>query len=59
MSNQVNPGERNPIEDKFGQAKRVYRLKRLNVKLGNTSQSWVASIILVLKLVHLSEAALL
>lgn len=59
LSNQVSPGERNPIEGKFGQAKRAYGLDRVKAKLANTSQSWIASIILVLNLVHLAEVALL
>jgi len=58
LSNQVSPGERNPIEGKFGQAKRAYGLDRVKAKLANTSQSWIASIILVLNLVHLAEVAL-
>ena len=59
MSNQVSPGERNPIEGKFGQAKRAYGLDRVKARLANTSESWIASIILVLNLVHLAEVALL
>jgi hypothetical protein len=59
LSNQVSPGERNPIEGKFGQAKRAYGLDRIKAKLANTSESWIASIILVLNLVHLAEVALL
>jgi len=59
LSNQVSPGERNPVEGKFGQAKTAYGLDRIKARLSNTSQSWVASIILVLNLVHLAEVALL
>jgi len=59
LSNQVSPGERNPIEGKFGQAKRAYGLDKVKAKLANTSESWIASIILVLNLVHLAEVALL
>ena len=55
MSNQVSPGERNPIEGKFGQAKVAYGLDRIKARLANTSESWVASIILVLNLVNLAE----
>lgn len=55
LSNQVSPGERNPIEGKFGQAKTAYGLDRIKARLANTSQSWVASIILVLNLVNLAE----
>jgi IS5 family transposase len=58
LSNQVSPGERNPIEGKFGQAKVGYGLDRVRARLANTSESWVASIILVLNLVHLAELAL-
>ena len=55
LSNQVSPGERNPIEGKFGQAKTAYGLDRIKARLANTSESWVASIILVLNLVNLAE----
>lgn len=55
LSNQVRPGERNPIEGKFGQAKTAYGLDRIRARLANTSESWVASIILVLNLVNLAE----
>ncbi len=58
LSNQVSPGERNPIEGKFGQAKTAYGLNRVRARLANTSESWIASIILVLNLVHLAEVAL-
>ena len=50
----VSPGERNPIEGKFGQAKNAYRLNRIKARLKDTSQSWIASIILVLNLVKLA-----
>lgn len=59
LSNQVSPGERNPIEGKFGQAKTGYGLDRIKARLSQTSESWIASIILVLNLVHLAEVALL
>jgi hypothetical protein len=69
LSNQVSPGERpesfartgeaNPVEAKFGQAKTAYGLDRIKARLSNTSESRVASIILVLNLVHLAEVALL
>jgi hypothetical protein len=55
LSNQVSPGERNPIEGKFGQAKTTYGLNRIKARLAQTSESWVASIILVLNLVNLAE----
>jgi hypothetical protein len=46
----VRPGERNPIEGKFGQAKTAYGLDRIRARLSNTSESWIASIIMVLNL---------
>jgi hypothetical protein len=55
----VRPGERNPIEGKFGQAKNGYGMNRIRARLKNTSQSWIASIILVLNLVKLAGIALL
>jgi len=55
----VSPGERNPIEGKFGQAKTAYGLNRVKARLKETSQSWIASIILVLNLVKLAGVALL
>lgn len=51
---QVSPGERNPIEGKFGQAKTAYGLGCIKARLQNTSESWIASIILVLNLVKLA-----
>lgn len=50
----VRPGERNPIEGKFGQGKNAYGLDRIRARLKHTSESWVASIILVLNLVKLA-----
>ena len=55
----VSPGERNPIEGKFGQAKTAYGLNRIKARLRDTSESWIASIILVLNLVKLAGGALL
>ncbi len=52
--NPVSPGERNPIEGKFGQAKTAYGLNRIKARLRNTSESWIATIILVLNLVKLT-----
>ncbi|NCA77986.1 MAG: IS5 family transposase [Alphaproteobacteria bacterium] len=49
----VRPGERNPIEGKFGQAKTAYGLNRIKARLDQTSESWIATIILVLNLVKL------
>ncbi len=55
----VSPGERNPIEGKFGQGKSTYGLGRIKARLSDTSQSWIASIILVLNLVKLAGQTLL
>ena len=55
--NRVSPGERNPIEGKFGQGKTGYGLNRIMARLSATSESWIASIILVLNLVKLTEIA--
>ena len=59
MSIHVSPGERNPIEGKFGQAKTGYGLNRIKARLKGTSESWIATIILVLNLVKLAGVALL
>lgn len=53
----VRPGERNPVEGKFGQAKTAYGLNRIRARLKDTSESWIASIILVLNLVKLAGLA--
>lgn len=58
LSNQVSPGERNPIEGKFGQAKAGYNMECIKAKLRTTSESWIASIILVLNLVNLMRVSL-
>jgi hypothetical protein len=55
----VSPGERNPIEGKFGQAKNAYGMNRIKARLDQTSQSWIASIIMVLNLVKLAGQVLL
>jgi IS5 family transposase len=57
LSNQVSPGERNPIEGKFGQAKVAYGMNNIRAKLKTTSESWIASITLVLNLVNLTRLA--
>ena len=57
LSNQVSPGERNPIEGKFGQAKRGYGLSKIRAKLSRTSEAWISTIILVLNLVNLAGTA--
>jgi hypothetical protein len=54
----VSPGERNPIEGKFGQAKTAYGLDKIKARLKDTSQSWIACIFLVLNLVKLAGDAL-
>ena len=55
---QVSPGERNPSEGKFGQAKTGYGLNHIRARLNGTSETWIASIFLVLNLVKLAGAAL-
>lgn len=59
LLNQISPGERNPIEGKFGQAKVAYGLDNIKAKLKETSESWIATIILVLNLVNLTRLATL
>ena len=53
VDNHIRPGERNPIEGKFGQAKTAYGLNRIKARLQHTSESWIASIVLVLNLIKL------
>ena len=53
VDNHVRPGERNPIEGKFGQAKTSYGMGRIKARLQQTSESWIASIVLVLNLINL------
>jgi len=55
----VRPGERNPIEGKFGQGKTAYGLNNIKARLKDTSESWIACIFLVLNLVKLAGIALL
>ena len=50
----LRPGDRNPIEGKFGQAKSAYGLNKIKAKLKNTSESWIASIVLILNLVKIA-----
>jgi len=59
VSNHVRPGERNSIEGKFGQAKTAYGLNRIHARLVETSESMIASIILVLNLVNLARVGVL
>ena len=54
QSNLIRPGQRNPIEGKFGQAKTTYGLNRIKARLQQTSESWIATIIMVLNLVKLT-----
>jgi len=54
LSNHLRPGQRNPIEGKFGQAKTAYGLNRIKARLAQTSSSWIAAIIMVLNLVKLT-----
>lgn len=58
-ANRVSPGERNPIEGKFGEVKIRYGLARVHAKLQNTSESWIAFSFLVLNLANLTRRALL
>jgi len=53
----LRPGERNPIEGKFGQAKTAYGLANIKARLKDTSESWIACIFLVLNLVKLAGVA--
>ena len=53
----VRPGERNPIEGKFGQAKTAYGMNNIKARLQQTSESWIATIVLVLNLVKLAGEA--
>lgn len=57
VANHVSPGERNPIEGKFGQAKTAYGMHRVRARLARTSESWIASIVLVLNLVKWAGSA--
>lgn len=54
----VSPGERNPIEGKFGQAKIRYGMNRIKARLQETSESWIATIVLVLNLVKLAGSSI-
>ena len=59
LHHHISPGERNPIEGKFGQAKTGYGLNRIKGRLKGTSESWIACIFMVLNLVKLAGEALL
>jgi hypothetical protein len=54
LSNHIRPGQRNQLEGKFGQAKTTYGLNRIKARLEQTSNSWIATIIMVLNLVKLT-----
>jgi IS5 family transposase len=54
----LSPGERDPIEGKFGQAKTGYGLNHIKARLEGTSETWIACIILVLNLVKLAGAGI-
>jgi IS5 family transposase len=45
VHNHVSPGERNPIEGNFGQAKKAYGMDNIKAKLSQTSESRIASIV--------------
>lgn len=57
VANHIRPGERNRIEGKFGQAKVAYGMNRIRARLQQTSESWIASIVLVLNLVNMARLA--
>ena len=54
---EFRPGERNPIEGKFGQAKVRYGMDCIRARLKDTSESWVAMILVVMNLVRLAQRA--
>ncbi|MEO9021770.1 MAG: IS5 family transposase [Ginsengibacter sp.] len=56
--NHIRPGDRNPVEGKFGQAKTRYGLNKVKARLSDTSLSWIATIIMVLNLVKLTGRVL-
>lgn len=47
----LRPGDRNPVEGKFGQAKTAYGMDRIRARLKVTSETWIAMILLVVNLV--------
>ena len=57
VDNHIRPGQRNPIEGKFGQGKLAYGMNLIRARLKETSESWVACIALVLNLVRLAGKA--
>jgi hypothetical protein len=58
LSIHVSPGERNPIEGKFGQDKTGYGLDCIKAWLQQTSESWIAGFFMVLNLVKLAGVIL-
>lgn len=57
VAHHVRPQDRNPIEGKFGQAKIAFGMDKIRAKLKETSESWIASIALVLNLLNLRRRA--
>lgn len=53
VKHHVSPGERNPIEGLFGQAKNAYGLGKIRARLDITSESWIATTIMVLNLINI------
>ena len=51
----LDPGDRNPIEGKFGQGKTRYGLGLIKARLQGTSESWVSLIMLVMNLVRMTK----
>jgi hypothetical protein len=47
----LRPGDRNPVEGKFGQAKTAYGMDRIRARLKVTSETWIAMILMVVNLV--------
>jgi hypothetical protein len=58
VDNHLRPGQRNPIEGKFGQGKLAYGMNLIRAQLKETSESRIACIALVLNLVRLAGKAL-
>ena len=54
----LSPGERNPIEGKFGQAQIAYGLNNIKANLKKISKSWIATITHVLNLAAMTRRAL-
>ena len=52
-----DPGDRNTIEGKIGLAKVRYGMDRIKARLKDTSESWVAMILVVMNLVRLAKEA--